>query len=89
MEALRILPGIGGWKEKDSKRLMEDYGWLRKLESVLRRFNNAAISQLPSSREEWDVPARHLGFNHAAALEAELTNRRRRIRRLTERLMRP
>ncbi len=80
LETLRAMPVIAGWKTKEMESLVEDYRWLRGLESVLRRFYNAPVSQMPASRAEWEIPARHLGLKDAAALEAEMMARRKRIR---------
>lgn len=80
MDVLRTMPSVAGWDIREVDALVEDYRWLRSLEGALRRFHNAPVEQMPASRAEWDVPAKHLGLKDAAALEAELTARRKRIR---------
>lgn len=86
LDVLRAMPRIGEWKPEDAAGLEEEYIWLRKLESSLRRFHNAPISQLPSSREEWTVVAKHLGLKDTPALERELEDRRKRVRKMARRL---
>lgn len=77
---LRAMPKVAGWKAPQVEALIEDYSWLRRLESALRRFHNAPVSQLPESRADWKPLARHLGIASPAALEKELSERRKRIR---------
>ncbi len=86
IDLLRALPGMESWKKKDSRELIKDYRWLRKLESILRLFHNIPVSQLPRARQEWEIPAKYLGLKNAAVLETELKRRRNRIRKLVERL---
>ncbi|MBI4026098.1 MAG: bifunctional [glutamate--ammonia ligase]-adenylyl-L-tyrosine phosphorylase/[glutamate--ammonia-ligase] adenylyltransferase [Verrucomicrobia bacterium] len=87
LETLRAMPDIAGWTPEETRLLIGDYLWLRRLESVLRRFHNAPVSQLPVSSEERAVAARHLGLESVGALETELMQRRNRIRETATRLM--
>ena len=87
LDVLCAMPSIAGWKEEEVNSLVEDYRWLRRLESVLRRFQNVPVEQLPAPRVEWEVPAKHLGLKNATALEVEMTQRRKRIRERVERWM--
>ena len=86
-EVLRIVPTIARWKPEDAASLVKDYGWLRKLESALRRFHNEPVAQLPSDRAQWNVAARHLGLKDGATLERELSTRRERVRALFRKLI--
>jgi glutamate-ammonia-ligase adenylyltransferase len=89
LEMLAAMSQIEGWPATDILSLVEDYLWLRKLESALRRFHNSPTSQLPASREEWEALAKQLGLKDAEKLQTELGIRRTRIRKTVKQFWQP
>ncbi len=89
LEVIRRMAQIGDWKDEEAKRLAENYLWLRKLETVLRLFQNASVSEMPASREEWEGVARHLELKNGKELEKESAARRKQIRETYRKRMAP
>ncbi|MDD2707584.1 MAG: hypothetical protein PHV34_06200 [Verrucomicrobiae bacterium] len=85
LEVIRQMPAIDGWPDEDCQALIEDYGWLRKLENALRRDANAPAEQLPAEHQQWLLVARRLGLPGVAALEGALQSCRERVRKITRR----
>jgi [glutamine synthetase] adenylyltransferase / [glutamine synthetase]-adenylyl-L-tyrosine phosphorylase len=88
LKVLRAMPAIGNWKQNEVDTLIEHYLWLRELESLLRCLHNTPTEQLPASRSEWDLVARHLEIESARTLESEMMTRRKQVRKIVEKLMR-
>ncbi len=88
LEVVRTMPEIAGWKAVETRQLEEDYLWLRKLETVLRLFQNSSVSEMPASREEWEDVAKHLGLKNGKELEKISAERRKRIRAIYQSKMR-
>jgi [glutamine synthetase] adenylyltransferase / [glutamine synthetase]-adenylyl-L-tyrosine phosphorylase len=69
----------GALETEESVVLRTTYGFLRRIESVLRRVANNSISQLPSSAEDLRVLAIRLGFASQEVFLEEYTVRRRQV----------
>lgn len=80
VQVLEIASKLGLLPEKASNELIKGYLWVRRLESSLRRFHNSAVSQLPTSRDEWKVIAKHLGLKDGEELESHILLNRKSIR---------
>ena len=67
--------------------LRATYGFLRRVESVLRRASNSSISQLPSNAEELRVVAVRLGFTGSQEFMDEYTARRNQAEAIIQELL--
>jgi len=62
LAALNRLTALGLVEEEQSLRLRRNYLFLRRVESVLRRQENASVSRLPADAHEQLLLAKRLGF---------------------------
>jgi glutamate-ammonia-ligase adenylyltransferase len=71
----------------DAQALQDDYRFLRRVESVLRRDNNLSVSQLPAAEEEQHRLAIRLGFGGRDQFLSAYQERRRRIEGIVQRYL--
>jgi glutamine synthetase adenylyltransferase len=72
----------------DSEAIQASYDFLRRCESVLRRFENKSVSSLPNSEFEQRKLARRLGEEDLDAFSARYRSAREVIHAAYERYMR-
>lgn len=80
IQVLRAMPKLAKWNERETSELMENHLWLRNLESILRCWDNASVSELPAERSEWRDIAECMGLADEKVLESEFIKRRKKIR---------
>jgi len=89
LATLNRLTALGLVAEKDSFALRRHYLFLRRIESVLRRAENAGVSRLPSDEREQTLLARHLGFASAAEFLGAYRLATQTVRDIYNRVMTP
>jgi len=87
LAALNRLTALGVVEEADASQLRQHYLFLRRIESVLRRVENAAVSRLPTGEHEQGLLAKRLGFSDAQSFLDSYRGATQRVRALSERLM--
>jgi glutamate-ammonia-ligase adenylyltransferase len=85
--ALTRLAARGILEEADQYWLRQDYLFLRRVESVLRRHNNTAISTLPHESSEQQSLAKRLGLKSQEEFWQRYNSVRQRVRQRYEHLM--
>jgi len=87
LAALNRLTALGLVEEADCFALRQHYLFLRRIESVLRRAENANVSRLPGDEREQMLLARHLGFADVADFLGAYRLATRTVRSIYNRLM--
>jgi glutamate-ammonia-ligase adenylyltransferase len=87
LAALNRLTALGAIAERDASLLRQDYLFLRRVESVLRRSENTSVSRLPAGEAELTRLARRLGLGSADKFTTEYRRVTTRVRELYERWM--
>lgn len=85
--ALTRLAARGILEESDQYWLRQDYLFLRRIESTLRRLNNTAISALPHEPLKQQLLAKRLGLKSADEFWKRYNSLRERVRERYDRLM--
>jgi glutamate-ammonia-ligase adenylyltransferase len=88
LAALGRLTALGLVDEEHSLRLRQNYLFLRRVESVLRRQENASVSRIPQDEREQLMLAKRLGFANGAEFLKTYRQITRRTREVYEALMR-
>jgi glutamate-ammonia-ligase adenylyltransferase len=86
LAVLNRLASLGIVEEGHASQLRQHYLFLRRIESVLRRVENASVSRLPLEEREQKLLARRLGFAGREELVAAYRHTTRRVRVLYEQL---
>jgi [glutamine synthetase] adenylyltransferase / [glutamine synthetase]-adenylyl-L-tyrosine phosphorylase len=86
--ALSILRVRNIISKPDAAAGANAYGFLRRCELVLRRFENTPVSTLPANSEQQQHLARRLGYKEVSSFVHEYQNARHHIRALYERYIR-
>ncbi len=87
LAALNRLTALGLIEEEQSARLRQNYVFLRRIESALRRVENTSVSKLPLDGREQTRLAKRLGFSEAADFLQTYRHTTRRIRELYEQIL--
>ena len=74
-------------EKSDAERLRDAYSFLRRCESVLRRWQNRGVSNLPTARDEEDRFARRMKFATIQDFHAPYGRAREVIRSLRMRYL--
>ncbi|MGI9114628.1 MAG: hypothetical protein ACR2FX_06260 [Chthoniobacterales bacterium] len=77
-----MLRAIDQLRIPEAKRLKGSYEFLRRLETVLRRWSHAAVSHLPADVNERETLACRMRLGNAAELESACADARGEIRRI-------
>ena len=82
---LRAVEKLTGILDPDEGVLLRTtYGFLRRIESVLRRVSNSSISQLPSAGDDLRVLAIRMGFANQEEFLDRYTAQRRQVETIIE-----
>ncbi len=87
LAALNRLASLGQLDEEQCMELRSHYLFLRRIESVLRRVENTAVSRLPAEEGEQTLLAKRLGFRNASEFLDAYRHATHRVRSLYEQLM--
>lgn len=87
LAALNRLTALGLVEEDDSFQLRRHYLFLRRIESVLRRAENASTSRLPAGEREQALLARRLGLDGRASLLKAYEQTTRSVRSIYDRVL--
>ena len=87
LEAIEKLGSRNVLERTDAERLREAYNFLRKVESVLRRWQFRSVSTLPPTHEEEQRFARRINFSSIEAFRAPYGKARETIRSLRMRYL--
>jgi [glutamine synthetase] adenylyltransferase / [glutamine synthetase]-adenylyl-L-tyrosine phosphorylase len=87
LRAVEKLTGI--LDPQESVLLRTTYGFLRRIESVLRRVSNSSISQLPSGADDLRVLAIRMGFASQEEFLGQYAARRREVETIIENHFQP
>jgi glutamate-ammonia-ligase adenylyltransferase len=87
LATLNRLTALGFVQDRDSFALRRHYLFLRRIESVLRRAENASVSSVPGDEREQTLLARRLGFPDAKEFLAVYRLATRSVREIYNRVM--
>ncbi|MCX7887306.1 MAG: bifunctional [glutamate--ammonia ligase]-adenylyl-L-tyrosine phosphorylase/[glutamate--ammonia-ligase] adenylyltransferase [Verrucomicrobiae bacterium] len=87
LTVLQVLRSRGVVREEDAAALREHYLFLRRIESVLRRAENADVSHLPHDERELTLLSKRLGFTGADAFLDAYRHATRSVREIYSRLV--
>jgi glutamate-ammonia-ligase adenylyltransferase len=87
LAALNRLASLGLLDEEQCMELRSHYLFLRRIESTLRRVENAAVSRLPADEHEHTLLAKRLGCSNVAEFREAYRHATRRVRGLYEQSM--
>jgi [glutamine synthetase] adenylyltransferase / [glutamine synthetase]-adenylyl-L-tyrosine phosphorylase len=83
-KAVLALQNLSVISNRHARNATDSYGFLRRTETALRRFENKNISTLPAGRDEQKRVATWLGHNNVESFAKEYSRRRELIHTLYE-----
>jgi glutamate-ammonia-ligase adenylyltransferase len=84
-QAADLLARRGVFTDAEATKLKQSYGFLRRCESVLRRYDNKAVSALPSSPNEERKLSIRLGYDSSEVFRRDYVDARETIHAIYDR----